>query len=85
MLGTGAWANKFSKIPDQSEGVVPDASAGDLMVSGPVNLAFFRYKPARTNDIIIRAMITKIDSSIVNPIIFAFFSIFLFGLFILFK
>lgn len=80
---TDARVSKIPKTPDQSEGVVPDASGGDLMVSGPFNLAFFRYKPAKTNDMIIRAMITKIDSIIVNPIIFVFIKISLFSLFIL--
>jgi hypothetical protein len=82
---TNARLSKISKSHDQFEGTVPEALAGDSIISGPDNLAFFKYKPAKTNDKIIKAVITKIDSMIVKARITVFFVMFLSARFILFK
>lgn len=76
---------KISERRDQFDRTVPETLAGDSIVSGPDNLAFFKYKPAKTNDKITNAAITKIDSMIVKARIPVFFAIFLLGFFIRFK
>lgn len=64
---------KMAKRPDQSAGVSAETSAGGAELSGPDNLAFLKYKPAKINDKIIKATITKIDSIIVKARISVFF------------
>jgi hypothetical protein len=73
--GTDPRTGKIAKHPDQSDGVSAETSAGGAGLSEPDNLALFTYRPPKTNDKMIKAAITKIDSIIVKAIIFVFFSL----------
>ena len=55
----------------RDQGAVPDStlSEGPGEPTGGGILAFRKYKPAKTNEIIMIARITKVDSIIVNAII----------------
>jgi len=57
-------------------GATSDSVAGAALLELPGGgiSAFRKYRPARINEIMMTAIITKIDSMILNPDIFDFFT-----------